>query len=362
MERHTEHLYTELVKLGCDVTVIARAPYVGEEPFEYQGVKVLPIKCPRSKFLEVIVHTYKGIFKAKKIKADIVHVHAIGPALCVPLARLLGLKIVFTHHGPDYERKKWNALAKAVLMHGEWKGCRFSHEVICISKHIAESIKAKFKRDAHIIPNGVKVPQLAGSDEALKQYGLEKGKYILTVGRFVPEKGCHDLVEAFASTARGQSPNSGDSPPRWKLVIVGDADHEDDYSKGLRAKAEGRDNVVLTGRLTGQPLEELYSHAGLFVLPSYYEGLPIVLLEAMSYGLSCLVSDIPANREVGLENQRYFKPGDIEELSGKLRAFMAISLNEEEKQAQISKVAQKYDWGKIALKTLEVYKKVIGDT
>jgi len=147
-----------------------------------------------------------------------------------------------------------------------------------------------------------------------------------------------------------------------KLVIAGDADHEDEYSRSLKEKAAKYSNIVLTGFISGKPLAELYSHAGLFVLPSYYEGLPIVLLEAMSYGLSCIASDIPANREVSLAENRYFKAGDIEGLRKKIEEFIASGLLDgQAKTDQIKRVAGKYDWDLIAGRVMEVYKMVAGD-
>lgn len=144
----------------------------------------------------------------------------------------------------------------------------------------------------------------------------------------------------------------------WKLVIAGKADHEDKYSRELEKKAKASPNIILTGFITGKPLQELYSHAGLFVLPSYYEGLPIALLEAMSYGLSCIVSDIPANKEVGLSEERYFKAGDIEGLSSKIKEFAAKPMTEEQKSRQIALLKEKYDWNKIAEETLKVYQEI----
>ena len=144
-----------------------------------------------------------------------------------------------------------------------------------------------------------------------------------------------------------------------KLVIVGDADHEDKYSLSLKESAKTNKNIVLTGFLSGEPLRELYSNAGLFVLPSYYEGLPIVLLEAMSYGLLCLVSDIPANREVRLNEENYFQPGDIKGLASKITEFLNKPLTDVEKRSQIGRIAKEYNWNTIAEKTLEVYKSIV---
>jgi glycosyltransferase involved in cell wall biosynthesis len=355
VEKHCENLYPQLVKLGCEIVVFGRAPYIGEKPFEYQGIKIIPLPCSKNKFLEAFSHTFRGIFSAKKLNPDIVHIHAIGPALMVPLARMLGLKVIITHHGPDYERKKWNWIAKFVLKIGEYFGVKFSNQIITISQPIADDIKKKYKREAVIIPNGVVVPEIAKTDEVLKKFGIEKGKYLLAVGRFVPEKGFHDLITAFKVP---QTPNSELQTNNWKLVIAGDADHEGKYSRELKRKARENKNIVLTGFLTGTPLHELYSHPGIFVLPSYYEGLPIVLLEAMSYGLLCLVSDIPANREVELNKENYFPTGNILELSSKIDRFLNNPLSPAERKAQIDLIAQKYNWPSIAAQTLEVYTKV----
>lgn len=382
VEAHCENLYPQLVRMGCEVTVFGRAAYLtktgsvpsnaesdalGQTPFFYKSVKIVPLAGPKNKFLEAIIHTFKGIFQAKKLNPEVLHIHAVGPALMVPFARMMGFRVVFTHHGPDYERKKWGFFAKLSLRMGEFLGVKFANEVIAISQVIADEIKAKYGREITVIPNGVVMPGNTEGDTALKEYGLNKGKYILAVGRFVPEKGFCDLVEAFGrmgsvpsnaeNDALGQTPFSGKNDG-WKLVIAGDADHEDKYSLSLKEKAKANPNIVLTGFISGEPLEELYSHAGLFVLPSYYEGLPIVLLEAMSYGLSCIVSDIPANREVGLENERYFKPGDIDQLKSKIAEYMNKPLSISEKELQLAKISQKYNWNKIAEMTLSVYGKL----
>ncbi|MBF0571949.1 MAG: glycosyltransferase family 4 protein [Candidatus Omnitrophica bacterium] len=351
VEAHCENLYPCLVKQGCDVTVITRRPYVDLGVTSYRDVRLVALNCPQNKFLEAFIHTFKGVLLARKMGCDILHIHSIGPSLFVPMAKLLGLKVVMTHHGPDYERKKWNGLAKLVLMMGEWKGCVFANEIIAISKTIADHIKKNFGRTANQIPNGVLIPQQIGTDGALKRFGIEKGKYILTVGRFVPEKGFEDLVNAFQLGA-------GSNFAGYKLVVVGDADHIDKYSTKLKEKANQVKGVILTGRLTGMPLQELYTHAGLFVLPSYYEGLPIVLLEALSYGLSCLVSDISSNREVGLDSERYFPAGDVDTMAKIIVRFLARTQALEEKDLQIKRISEKYSWEKISAETFKVYKKI----
>ncbi|NUO09644.1 MAG: glycosyltransferase family 4 protein [Candidatus Brocadia sp.] len=355
VESHCENLYPHLVKKGCKVIVFTRKPYVNT-PFDtYQGVKLIPLFSTKNKLLEAFLHTFVGIFAARMFSPDILHIHAIGPSLFIPVARLLGLKVIMTNHGPDYQRKKWGKLAKSVLKLGEILGSKWANGIICISESIGNRIKEKYKKDVSVIPNGVTIPEILYTEVALKKYTLQKGKYLLAVGRFVPEKGFHDLIEAFNQFS---SLNSQPSTENWKLVIVGRADHEDKYSVDLKEKASKNKKIVLTGFLKGVPLHELYSNAGLFVLPSYYEGLPIVLLEAMSYGLSCIASDIPANKNVELCGNRFFKAGDINALCTKIKEFIDNPLTEEGKSKQVGMIAEKYNWERISEKTMKVYRKI----
>jgi exopolysaccharide biosynthesis WecB/TagA/CpsF family protein len=376
IEKHCEQLYTRLAKNGCDITVFARKPYVSFDHCMYKGVSVIAVDCTTNKYLEAVIHTFVCMVKARKLKPDILHIHGIGPSLYVPLARLLGFKIVITSHGPDYKRMKWPIWAKFCLRIGERIGSLYADEIITITKGIADDIKNMYRRNSNIIPNGVDRPIIVDSDESLKKFGLQKQKYVLTVGRFVPEKGFHDLIEAFnrqqTSNHRSQAPahhsdrskytgqaSRKSQDDKWKLVIVGSADHEDHYSRELKLKAKKNNCIILTGSLRGLPLEELYSHAGLFVLPSYYEGLSIVLLEAMSYGLSCVVSDITPNKYVGLSDDRYFKVGRVDLLEEKLKVFLNKPLKQEEKKEQIEMVAEKYSWDNIASETLKVYDSIL---
>ena len=352
VENHCENLYIHLTRLGCSITVFTRKPYVNIDLKTYNGINLIPIDCYRNKFLEAFIHTFNSVRMARKLNPDLIHIHAIGPSLFAPIARLLGMKVVVTHHGPDYERKKWNPAAKAFLKFCEWMGMIFANEVITIAGNIAVDVKRKFKRDAVVIPNGVNIPELRISDGILKKHGLQEKKYILSVGRFVPEKGFDCLIDAF---------NSGDFKD-WKLVIAGSADHEDTYSMGLQRKASLNSNIILTGFITGMPLQELYSHAGLFVLPSYYEGLPIVLLEAMSYGLSCIASDIPANRNVELDAERYFQAGDIQMLFLKIKEFIGKQWSNEDIKRQLNIIDEDYNWDKIARRTKEIYQRIIQQT
>lgn len=350
VETHCQHLYPLLVEQGHEVRLSRRDAYVSSGLDQWRGVELVDIHSPKKKSLEAIVHTFLSVLEAKKWGADVLHVHAIGPGLLVPFARLLGMPVVITNHGPDYDRQKWKRAAKAVLMLGEYLGGRFATEVIVISRHIQGIVKQRCGRDSTLIHNGVDVPQVVESSDYIESLGVAPGQYMIAVARFVPEKGLHDLIEAFQ---RLES--------HWKLVIAGDADHEDDYSRALKQSAARHPGIILTGYITGEPLRELFSHAGLFVMPSYHEGLPIALLEAMSYGLPVLVSDIPANLEVALGTEAYTVCGNVDELVLAMNRKIGQRWSEEDRTAMIDRVRHDYDWNYIALQTIDVYRSALAD-
>lgn len=339
VETHCEELFPRIVAKGYDITIIRRKSYVKDSLLEYKGVKLIDIETPKRKSLEAIVHTFKAILKAKSLRADIVHIHAIGPALLTPMARLLGMKVVFTHHGSDYDRDKWGKVAKFILKLGERMGVKYANEVIVISEVINDILVRKYcRKDCHLVYNGVSEPVIFDYPEYFQELGIEKEKYILGVCRFVPEKNLHHLVEAFSKVD-----NHG-----CKLVLAGDTDFEDDYSRNLKNMAR-QNGVVLTGFIKGQKLHSLLTHARCFVLPSSHEGLPIALLEAMSYNLPVIVSNIPANLEVALEPSCYFPVGDIYSLAKKLQENINSNMK------RIKYDMNKYKWNYIAEKVTNIY-------
>ncbi len=349
VEKHCEELYPRIAAQGHDVVICTRDFYVQQRSEQWRGVKLLHCYAPHRKSMEAIVHTFLSLWKARRLRPDIVHIHAVGPALLTPLARLLGFKVVVTHHGPDYERQKWGPAAKALLRLGEKLGGLFAHEVIAVSSVAAGIVRARCRREATVIHNGVPLPSPSGNRDYLDKLGVANKGYILAVARFVPEKGLHDLIDAYSSL---------DLP--YRLVIAGDADHETEYSRYLRRVASADPRIVLTGYITGEALHQVYGHARLFVLPSYHEGLPIALLEALSYGLSVLVSDIPANREVELPANRYFRCGDGRDLKTKMRQLVEKELSESEREQLRKRLQEQFDWQIIAEKTVAVYRRAVG--
>lgn len=334
IESHCQQLYPRLVAQGAEVTVLARSPYVKSQSYEYHGVRVIPVWAMRHKFLETFLHTFVAIIYARLfVHPDIIHLHAVGPALFTPLARLLGMKVVVTHHGADYDRQKWNALAKGLLKTGEAMALMFANKILVVGKSLTERLKQQNPKKAHkieFVPNGAIAnfdDNVAINDLRATGLAIEAQNYIVTVGRLVPEKGFHDLVQAYLLANIPQ-----------KLVIVGSTDHVDEYSTKLLSQASER--VIFAGRREGAQLKALYKFAKLFVLPSYHEGLPIVALEAISADTPVLLSDITPNLDIELSAEHYFKVGD--------HADLALKLALDVPNAPKADILVKYDWDQIA--------------
>lgn len=346
VETHCEMLYPAMLKNeSAEITVICRSSYIPKNlrRSTYKGVKLKVLFAPRSKIFEAILHSFFSACYAIVKRPDIVHIHAIGPNLVAPLIRLFGLRLVMTHHGPDYQRQKWGLIPKVLLKLGEWSGVTFSHRIIVISKQIANHLYEKYRRqDCDLIPNGVTIPSSAKQFDYLTSLNLKPYSYILALGRFVPEKGFTYLIDAFIKSGLAE---------RFKLVLAGDSDHETPYSVSLKAKAKAA-GVILTGFIKGEALNQVFANSKLFVLPSFYEGLPITLLEAMANNLNILASDIRANLEVGLPPQHYFKAGDIEELSLRLKEEAGKEYTEHTYDME------RYNWDNIAATTFDIYREL----
>ena len=339
IESHCQQLYPRMVKNGVSVTVIARSPYVENKKYVYEGVNVVSVWTLKHKFLETFMHTFFAIIYARLfIHPDVIHLHAIGPALFTPFARLLGMKVVVTHHGADYDRQKWNSFAKFILKSGEKMGVVFGNKMFVVGKTLTQKLKNSFTSHAdkiEYVPNGM-LPSFSGDISPVflpQELGLIPEKYVLTVGRLVPEKGFHDLVNAYKA-----------ADTELKLVVVGDADHQDDYSMSLQKEAS--DNIIFAGRRGGEELKALYKHARVFVLPSYHEGLPIVALEAISAGTDVLLSDISPNVDIEAPADSYFPVGDTTKLGSKVTDIEELSL-----QIDQSAFLRKFNWDQIALTT-----------
>jgi glycosyltransferase involved in cell wall biosynthesis len=258
--------------------------------------------------------------------------------------RLFGLKVVMTHHGFDYQRNKWGPFARIMLRLGEYVGSRSAHQVICVAGGLKKTLvqKGADAQRIHVIYNGIEpVSPITGTDY-ISSLGLEPGKYIMAAARFVEEKGLHDLVQAYARLGT----------TNYKLVLAGNADHPTDYAQKLQADAARCPGVALPGYVEGRVLQELFSHARLCVLPSYLEGLPVTLLEAMSYQRDILSSNTGGSHELGLEAGDYFVAGDVEDLvRGLKRKLESPPRSTPYPQLEESQ----FNWDHIAKATAQIY-------
>lgn len=336
VETHCEELYPRIAAMGHDVTVMRRRNYVTDDNRlkQYKGVKLVDLYAPNGKSLEAIVHTTLAVFKARRLKPDVLHIHGIGPGILAPVARMMGMKVVLTVHSFNYDHDKWNRFGKYILRLGERWSTRWANRIISISQPIKESLETRYPgRKVELIFNGVNKPHEVAA-------AAPGGKpYLLALGRLVPEKGFDILIKAFVKSGLKD---------KYDLVIAGEADHATPYSEQLKADAREA-GIIMPGYVTGEPLRRLMAGTDLFLLPSRTEGLPIALLEAMSYGLDVLVSDIPANRLPQLAPDDFFKAGDTDALASRLIEKAAAG-----KRSREYDLAP-YNWDNIARRTAEVY-------
>ncbi len=361
VERHVEELASRLVAFGHDVSVYVRPYYMEENAYvknTYKGITLKRVPTVHSKHLDAIVHCFLSSLNSLAQRYDIIHYHAIGPATVSWIPRLCGSNVICTVHGLDWQRKKWNRFASMYLRLGQWASYRLPDRTITVSRTLKEYYESLYKGEVHYIPNGVNIPPDAPADIIERKYGLSTGSYVVFISRLVPEKGCHYLIDAFKNVITDK-----------KLVIVGGSSHSDDYVALLHEKGKDDSRLIFTGNTSGEELAELFWNAYLFVLPSELEGLPIVALEALSFGKCLLASDIPENCEVvqpygktkDSETFGYtFRSEDSEDLRNQLQ-YLIDTPNAVADMASKSRkyVREMYNWDMIADLTQSLYLKVV---
>lgn len=356
-----ENLSTSMARLGHRVTVYNRRGYhvagidngndFTDKEFMYKGVRIISIPTFPQKALNAIVYSALASIRAVWKKFDVIHFHAEGPCALIWLPKLFGVKTVATIHGLDWQRAKWGKFASFFLKFGEKCAAKYADEIIVLSKNMQDYFKQTYDRETVYIPNGVQICENRKSDIIKEKYGLEKDSYILFLARVVPEKGLHYLLDAFEKINTDK-----------KLVIAGGCSHSEEYFSQIQARAEQMNNVIMTGFIQGRELEELFSNCVCYVLPSDVEGMPISLLEAMSYGCRCIVSDIPENAEVVQEYALKFQKSDINDLQVKIESLLADYSNESIWDSNKIKeyIAARYNWEDVAKETLKVYESITG--
>jgi len=354
VEHHVQELAVRLAKLGHSVTVYARNSYTHEQTRTYRNVRIVHLPSIATKHLDAITHTFLATFHALFSGFDVVHYQSIGPSSLSWLMRLLrpDINVVSTFHCKDYEHQKWGWLARLYLRFGEFITCAVPHSVIVINQELKHYVKEIYGVNATYIPNG-SVVCYRPNQKSLSKWQLRPNNYALAVSRLIRHKGIHTLIQAFNILK-----DAGKLPKDFKLVIVGEGAYTNAYVKELHELAKNNKTIVFTKEQTARALQELFSHARMFVQPSVSEGLSLALLEAMGYGLPIVISDIIENKEAVGETALAFKTQDAADLAAKL-SWLLSHPKEAKALGNAAKFRAKtyFNWDAIARQVLEVYER-----
>ncbi len=314
---------------------------------EYKGIRIITIPTLQNKRLNAIVYAILATLRAIFGRYDVIHFHAEGPCSMIWLPRLFRIRTIATIHGLDWQRAKWGGFATRFLKFGEKMAARHADEVIVLSMNVQRYFLETYGRETTYVPNGVSKPEIREANHLYNRYNLKKNEYILFLARIVPEKGLHYLIEAYKKLNTEK-----------KLVIAGSSSHTDEYAAEIRNQAIGDNKIIFTGFVQGKELDELFSNAYLYVLPSDIEGMPLSLLEAMSFGNCCLISDISENMEVAENNAICFEKSSADSLKEKLELLIQQpELVEKYKVNASSFICEKYDWEDVVDQTLLLYER-----
>ena len=348
-----KELCTRMVQKGCKVTCYNRSGHhvSGSEydgKIEYEGICQKSVPTIEKKGLAAVSSSFFAALYSAFGKYDVVHIHAEGPAFFAWLPKLLGKRVVVTIHGIDWQREKWKlGFGSKFIRQGEKNAVKYADEIIVLSKGVQDYFEETYNRKTHFIPNGVNRPEIRNAELITEKFGLKKDSYILFLGRLVPEKGIRYLVEVFKQVKTDK-----------KLVIAGGSSDTDSFMEEIKALAKDDDRIIFTGFVQGQMLDELYSNAYIYTLPSDLEGMPLSLLEAMSYGNCCLVSDIPECAEVVEDKALIFKKSNLQDLQEKLQAACDDSQKVMELKKQAADfICSKYNWDDVVKETMKLYRR-----
>lgn len=353
-----EQLAVRLVQKGWSVEAYNRyghhvsgkkydEDYGRNERKHYKGIRIRIIPTFQTSKLNAIVYSLLGTVRGLFGNFDVFHYHAEGPCVFLWIPKMFRKRVVATIHGLDWQRSKWGNFASKILKLGERMAAKYADEVIVLSKNVQQYFRDVYGRETRFIPNGIERPKKQDVNLIKEKYQLEKNEYILFLARMVPEKGVHYLLDAFRQVETNK-----------KLVIAGGNSQAVEYMNMIKQMAAKDSRVIMTDFVKGQVLEELYSNAYVYVLPSDIEGMAISLLEAMSYGNCCLVSDIPENAEVIENHGVQFEKGNVESLRKQIEYLLKHPEYVEEMQNNSADfICKKYDWDKVVEASMELYRK-----
>lgn len=348
-----KELCTRMAKNGYTVTCYNRSGHhvsgaEYDKKTEYEGINQKCVPTIEKKGLAAVSSSFFAALYSAFGKYNVVHIHAEGPAFFSWLPKLLGKRVIVTVHGLDWQREKWKSgFGSKFIKQGEKNAVKYADEIIVLSKGVHDYFRNQYGRETRFIPNGVNRPEIRKAELITDKFGLTKDSYILFLGRLVPEKGIRYLVEAFKNVKTEK-----------KLVIAGGSSDTDSFMKELKELAKDDKRIIFTGFVQGQMLEELYSNAYIYTLPSDLEGMPLSLLEAMSYGNCCLVSDIQECIEVVEDKALIFKKSNVQDLQNKLQeACDRTEKVMELKQQAADYICKKYNWDDVVEETLKLYRR-----
>ena len=348
-----KELCTRMAKNGYTVTCYNRSGHhvsgaEYDKKTEYEGINQKCVPTIEKKGLAAVSSSFFAALYSAFGKYNVVHIHAEGPAFFSWLPKLLGKRVIVTVHGLDWQREKWKSgFGSKFIKQGEKNAVKYADEIIVLSKGVHDYFRNQYGRETRFIPNGVNRPEIRKAELITDKFGFTKDSYILFLGRLVPEKGIRYLIEAFKNVKTDK-----------KLVIAGGSSDTDSFMKELKELAKDDKRIIFTGFVQGQMLEELYSNAYIYTLPSDLEGMPLSLLEAMSYGNCCLVSDIQECTEVVEDKALIFKKSNVQDLQNKLQeACDRTEKVMELKQQAADYICKKYNWDDVVEETLKLYKR-----
>lgn len=351
-----EELSTRMANKGHEVVCYNRnGHHVSGKEYDlkftgatYKGVKLKAVFTIDKKGLAAMTSSFLAALSSALGKYDIVHFHAEGACAMLWIPKLFRKRCIATVHGLDWQREKWSqGFGSRYIKFGEKVLSKYADEVIVLSEGVKKYFADTYKRNVTFIPNGINCPVIREANLIKSKFGIEKNDYFCYLGRLTCEKGIHYLIEAYKLINTDK-----------KLVIAGGSSDTDDYVKRLHELATGDSRIIFTGFVQGEMLDEIYSNAYVYVLPSNLEGMPLSLLEAMSYGNCVIGSDINEIAEVVEDKAILFQKSNVKDLAQKLQIVLdQPEMVKEYKAIAADYICKKYSWEDMTDQTLQLYQK-----